>query len=152
MNITATFDAAALESSLAVNINEVVPRVQAAMAEQTRDIVMSNFGATGVDRPLPWEPLSNHAPYFYAQKVGRPFATLYVTGAMAGAVRTTNDPEASSVSLSDADCSYASKHHYGTDGMPIRRVFPINLDGSITQYTMDAVISAAAQELQEALS
>lgn len=153
MQITATINASELEAAVERRIEGLPHRLMAAMAEQCRDIVMSNFGPTGVDRPYPWAPLSNRAPYFYAQQVGRPFATLYETGAMAGAVRTTNELDHSRVSLSDSDCPYATKHHFGdfSHNLPIRRVFPLTMDDQVTEYTKDAVLAAAIMELEAAL-
>ena len=151
MNITATFDADKFEQDIIAKVESVRLHTIEAMTATVYDIVMMNFGPTGVDRPLPWAPLSNRAPYFYANKVGRPFATLRVTGAMEQAVRHSVTPEAGSVSLSDDDCSYATKHHFGTDILPIRRVFPINLDDTITDYTESAVIAAAATALEAEL-
>ena len=129
--------------------------MQMAMGEQMRDIVMSNFGATGVDRPEPWPPLSDRSEIGrrYIHKVGRNYATLYESGFMAGCVRTTDEFEGAVVSLSDSDVPYATRHHNGDPwhNLPQRRVFPIRNDGSMTEFSKDAVIEAAKQQLAESL-
>ena len=151
MKLEFSIDAAKMEGLIEQKVESVKLHVAEAMTATAYDIVMRNFGPTGVDRPLPWAPLSNRAPYFYAAKVGRPFATLRVTGAMEQAVRHNVTTDGGKVSLSDDDCSYATKHHFGTDILPIRRVFPINLDETVTDYTQNAVIEAAATALEAEL-
>lgn len=129
------------------------PAIQQGMGEQFRDIVMSNFGPTGVDRPYPWPPLSDRSEIgrAYIRKVGRTYATLYETGTMAGAVRQTDELFGSEVSLSDQDVPYATRHHDGAPGLPMRRVFPILTGGQITDYTTKAVVEAAQQVASEVL-
>ena len=154
MNLTFTFDANRLEGLVEEKMELAKLRVVYAMTGEVYDIVMKNFGPIGIDRPLPWAPLSNRAPYFYAQQVGRQFATLRVTGAMEQAVRHQISPDGGSVTLSDEDCRYATRHHFGDPekNLPIRRVFPINLDGSITDYTRAAVLDAATKALEAELA
>lgn len=153
MQITATIDTTDFEGPLEKKIDSVRLHVVEAMTATVYDIVMRNFGPAGIDRPFDWAPLSNRAPYFYASQVGRPYATLRVTGAMEGAVRNSVEPDGGSVSLSDNDCPYATRHHYGdpSHNLPMRRVFPINLDGTITDYTQNATIDAAATALEAEL-
>ena len=153
MNFSLQLDDRALADVVSRQITAVQAPVQQGMAEQLRDIVMSNFGPTGIDRPAPWPPLSDRSEVgrAYIRKVGRTYATLYETGAMAGAVRQTDELFASTVSLSDTDCAYATRHHEGSELLPRRRVFPILDDNSITEKSKAMVIDAAAQVLQEAL-
>lgn len=153
MNLEFEIDTKAFEGYTVEKIESVKIHTLEAMTATVYDIVMRNFGPTGFDRPLPWAPLSNRAPYFYASQVGRPFATLRVTGAMEAAVRHQLSAEGGRVSLSNDDCAYATRHHFGepSKNLPIRRVFPINLDGSITAYTESAVIDAANKVLMEEL-
>jgi len=153
MNLSIQFDETKFTAEITAKLAGVKVPVQMAMGEQMRDIVMSNFGATGVDRPEPWPPLSDRSEVgrAYIRKVGRSFATLYETGAMAGAVRETDELDGSKISLSDSDCPYATKHHEGTNIMPRRRVFPIRNDGTITDYSKEAVIDAAKQQLAQSL-
>ena len=150
MNISLQLDERTLTQTVERQIVDVQQPVQQAMAEQFRDIVMSNFGETGLDRPAPWPPLSDRSAIgrAYIRKVGRTYATLYLTGAMAGAVRQTDGPDGSSVSLSDTDVAYATRHHDG-QGVPKRRVFPILDDGNITDKSKAMTIDAAAIMLQE---
>src|SRR5574343_1931252 len=83
--------------------------MQAAMAAAYVDVVASNLGESGVDRPFAWAPLSPA----YAKKVGRTHATLYVTGELARAVKVDDSlAQHSTVSVSDSDCSYAVAHQY----------------------------------------
>ena len=121
--------------------------VQGAMGETFKDIVMRNFGPDGIDRPFPWQPLSNN----YANKVGRAYATLRETGLMQSAVKLNHTEDASTVSLSEADCPYATYHHFGDGNLPHRRVFPIRMDGTITDYTHDSVMESAFHAMEEAL-
>ena len=157
MNLTIEFDAKEFEAELQGRLDSTIIRGEDAMADTMRDIVDRNFGfPPGLDRPQPWADLSDRSAIgrAYILKVNRTFATLYVTGAMAAAVRTTpSTGTGARVSLSDADCPYATKHHFGdpSHNLPIRRVFPINLDGSITEYSMNAVLETAFHEIQEAL-
>ena len=149
-------DLAIVAGDIADRLESVRSRIQMAMGEQFKDIVVSNFGPVGIDRPYPWAPLSDWSAIGrkYIQKVGRPYATLHETGKLLSKLTLTNELEASRVSLTDdAECPYATRHHWGDTAhhLPMRRVFPIKIDGSITDYTHDAVMHAAVQELQEAL-
>ena len=153
VNLSIQFDETKFAAEITAKLAGVKVPVQMAMGEQMRDIVMSNFGATGVDRPEPWPPLSDRSEVgrAYIRKVGRSYATLYESGFMAGCVRNTDELDGSKVSLSDSDVPYASKHHFGTHNMPQRRVFPIHRDGNMTDYSKEAVIDAAKQQLAESL-
>lgn len=100
---------------------------------------MENFGASGVDRPWAWAPLSPA----YAKKVGRSYATLVVTGALRNSVKKTEGQDCAVVSMSDSDVPYATRHHRGSGNLPARRVFPLNEDGSPTAGVQEAVAAAA---------
>jgi hypothetical protein len=120
--------------------------VQLAMAEAFEDTVLNNFGPVGEDRPFDWPPLSPA----YAKKVGRTFATLYVTGSMKQAVKIDSQMESADVVLADADCAYATPHHalrVASPGLPTRRVFPIDEANEVTPYTFRKVVDAAADAL-----
>ena len=129
--------------------------MQAAMAEQYRDIVIGNLGPSGIDRPFAWAPLSNRAPYFYAQTVGRSYATLYETGKLASSIRMDNSSaQAATVSVSEDDCSYAVMHQFGypPKNLPARPYFPFDPQtGETTAFTLNAVKEAAEQSLAESL-
>ena len=153
MNFSLNLDATAIAGQLSGQVESLAPPVQQAMAEMFKDIVMSNFGESGLDRPAPWPPLSDRSEIgrAYIRKVGRTYATLYETGLMAGSVNQTNTPAGSSVSLSDQDCPYATRHHEGSELLPRRRVFPILDDGNITEKSKEMVLDAARLALQEAM-
>ncbi len=70
-----------LDQIIEQKATEAQPHIQQAMGEMFKDIVMSNFGPTGIDRPAPWPPLSDRSAIgrAYIRKVGRSFATLYET-------------------------------------------------------------------------
>lgn len=154
MQITATIDASQLEAALERRLEGLPQRIMAAMAEHLRDIVNDNFGPTGNYRPFPWAPLSNRAPYFYATQVGRPFATLHETGKLQSALKTSHFEDHSRVSMSNSDCNYVTRHHYGDDAsnLPARRVFPIELNGEVTEKATSEVIEIANMELMRILA
>ena len=131
--------------------------VQDAMSEQYLQIVQSNFGPSGIDRPWEWPPLSNRSKVGrdYIKKVGRTYATLYETGTLFSNAlgRDSTNPEAATVTMRDTSAApYATRHHYGTDLLPARRVFPMQSDNSVTPDTARAVTEAAAQAVKEALA
>ncbi len=154
MMIEATMDQSevnALSEHVQDQIEFAAMRVQAAMAAAYVDVIASNLGPWGIDRPFPWEPLSPG----YAKKVGRKFATLYDTGAMARAVKTDNSKAyASEVSISDGDVPYATAHQYGypPNNLPARPYFPFNPQtGETTPFTLELVRQAAEDELASTL-
>ena len=155
MNITmevSTSDLNAMVSGIDSMFDELKPKVQSAMAESFHGIVISNLGPTGIDRPLPWAPLSNHAPYFYAQKVGRAYATLYETGLLASSISFNGDnPDAATVYVDDGICAYAARHQNGSGNLPARPFFPISKDGEVTSYTNDEMVKVAGLALAEEL-
>lgn len=122
--------------------------MQAAMAAAYVDVVASNLGNSGVDRPFAWAPLSGA----YAKKVGRAYATLYVTGALAQAVKVDNSlAQHSTVSVSDDDCPYALAHQFGYPprNLPARPYFPFDPQtGETTPFTLDLVRQAAEAALE----
>ncbi len=127
------------------------PPVQAAMAQALYDIVINNFGATGVDRPWPWKELRNKE---YARKMGRSFATLFVTGKLRDTVEQDNsNPEFSTVSMGNTDkVSYALAHHFGAGLLAARRVFPIQENGELTWFSREHITDEATRTLREALA
>lgn len=134
--------------------------VQMAMAVAFEDTVLNNFGPVGEDRPWDWQPLSNRSPIgrAYIQEVGRTYATLERTGAMKAAVKIDSQMESADVVLSDADCSYATRHHKGIPegnrayfALPSRRVFPIDEANEVTPMTVEKVRNAADEALRRTL-
>jgi hypothetical protein len=144
-----------------VNIGDVFGKLkqpaQDAMSEQYLQIVQSNFGPTGIDRPWPWDQLSDRSAIgrAYIKKVGRTYATLYETGALFNnsLSRDSSNPDAATVTMRDTSAApYATRHHYGAWPLPPRRVFPMRADGSVTADTGKAVTDAAQQAINEVLS
>lgn len=147
----------AMEGAVKAAFEAVKQPVQAAMAEQYLQVVQSNFGATGFDRPWEWDPLSDRSVRgrSYIQKVGRTYATLFETGALFSTALHSDsaNPEAATVSMTDsAEAPYATRHHYGdpSTNLPARRVFPMNADGTCTETTTGLVLDAAKQVIKEA--
>lgn len=148
------FDPVAFEADITARFEEVRIPVQRAMAEQFKDIVISNLGPIGIDRPTQWAPLSNWAPYFYAQRVGRSYATLFETGQLLNSITlNAESAEAAVVFVDDDVCPYAAGHQTGVPdkNLPARPFFPMSPDGTVTSYTTNAVVDAARQELEREL-
>jgi len=145
----------AMESQIVRRIQEARPDALRAMRDRFYDIVVNNFGIAGAERPWSWHELSPE----YAEKVGRTYATLEVTGALkASLMKGGVEGESTTVSMSDADRPYATAHHDGSPkgnrkhpGLPGRRVFPIEEDGSIMPWTQGEVQQAALDALARAL-
>lgn len=130
--------------------------VNLAMADAYAKLVDSNFGAVGVARSETWPPLSPK----YADKVGRSYATLEVSGLLRSVVRVDNsDLEQSTVSVSKDECVYALIHQVGgwtgrglRSYIPARPYFPMYENGMPTDIAEREVIQAARTALAEALS
>jgi hypothetical protein len=139
-----------------VNFGDTLDRLrqpaQEAMADTYKGVVDANFGSVGWDRPWTWEALSPR----YAKKVGRPFATLFVSGALKDSVsKESANPEAATVTMVKTSyVPYSLAHHYGypENNLPARRVFPMNEDGTVTDRTARVVTQAARQAVKEALA
>lgn len=143
-----------MEQGLESLFEGLKPRVQSAMAEMFHGIVLSNLGPTGIDRPTPWAPLSNSPPWFYAQKVGRSYATLFETGLMASAIQWNgNNPDHSVVRVNEQVCEYAARHQYGdpANRLPARPFFPIDSNGRVTPFSEAETVKAAQMALEEEL-
>lgn len=144
--ITPTIDFGAFEESLRIRFTEVAAQVEARMAETFYNVVMNNFGFIGEDRPINWARLSPE----YAKRVKREYATLYVTGALKGAVKL----EGNTVSVSNDSVPYAMVHMFGGgNNIPKRPYFPIDdhggdwSDGECLPWTMDRMTDAAQVEI-----
>jgi phage gpG-like protein len=117
------------------------------------DVVYSNFGATGMARPIPWPMLSPA----YAKKVGRTYATLEVTGALKGSLGVDNSNfDFVRVFATDAT-PYSTVHQYGGgNNIPARPYFPMDSDNELTPQAMDILRDAAersvANHLRKAFS
>lgn len=148
----------ALSESVAASIESIRPEVEAAMAVRYAEIVHSNFGEFGFDRPLAWAPLSAA----YAKKVGRAHATLRVTSALESAVKVnTGGADGASVSISNSDVPYATIHQFGSavgvigriggHTMPARPYFPMDDQGNATPVTENEVRIAAVEAVERLL-
>lgn len=160
MNFNLTISADSLrqmEAAFAQRLDRTRDTVQAAMADAYKGIVDANFGSGGFSRPWPWAPLSPE----YARRVGRRFATLYVTGALKGTVQKEAPAGGAPAEVSMSNTGlvpYAMAHHFGNPagtrqrpGLPARRVFPMNEDGSPTQIAASTVAQAARRAIKEVL-
>ena len=143
---------AAASSEISDELEFAAMDIQSAMARAYVDVVAGNLGNSGVDRPSIWPPLSER----YAKKMGRTYATLYVTGALAGAIKVDDSSEEqSTVSVSDDDCPYAVAHQYGYPprNLPARPYFPFDPQtGETTSFTLDLVQQAAQDALDRHFS
>lgn len=149
MNVTVNISEAELSrfgNELFLMSQEWLTPVQMAMAEAFYDVVQNNFGEAGEDRPVEWEMLSPA----YSKRVGRPHATLEVTGALREGVHFDAGPERGFVSVNDSMVAYATVHQYGGgNNIPARPYFPIDGAGNVTEYTRNKVEAAAVEALQE---
>lgn len=138
-----------LSAAMLFKFLAVKPMVELAMAERFKEMVLSNFGIAGADRPADWPPLS----WRYALKVHRSIATLEVSGALKGAVKAGHDGDAGYCSVSKADCGYALAHQFGyaPRNLPARPYFPVDADGEVMPYTQSQVQEAAEMALSKAL-
>lgn len=163
MNLTldiSSSDLASLESSVLTRVEALRQPVQSAMADAVYGIVEANFGSQGFMRPWDWQPLSQK----YARKVGRTFATLFVTGALKSTLRKdSNSPDAATVTMGNNGLvNYALAHHHGNPGnfgttqpgsgeLPARRVFPLDEADHVTEeatgMVREAAIAAVRREL-----
>jgi phage gpG-like protein len=136
-----------MEKFLYDALAEVRPQVHQAMGQRFHDVVLNNFGFTGVDRPNAWAPLSPA----YAKKVGREVATLFVTGALKDSIMVGGAyGESVTVSVSDASVPYATVHQTGGVRMPKRPYFPINDNGEVLPWTQSQVVEAAQTAIERA--
>ena len=112
---------------------------------------------TGTIERISREEFETKRPKRYGGALPSPetkeFLKLAVDGAMKAAVMQGGfDGNSTTISLSDSDIPYATKHHEGSGSTPARRVFPIGADGEVLDWTKARVVEAARAALQEALS
>lgn len=122
---------------------------QLAMGVAFRDIVQDNFGPIGADRPSFWQALKPK----YAKRVGRTFATLYVSGKLHNAVKLDNTKdEGCEVSVSNSTVPYALVHQFGGgNNIPARPYFPVTPDGEVTPLTKAIVVQAAKDAVAQSI-
>jgi len=105
-----------------------------AMGREFFNIVHSNFGQNGVDRPKTWPALSAK----YARRVGRGYATLYRRGRLKASGRLFVMGDKAVIEFGGPSAPYAEAHQFGTTHLSARPFFPIK--GSfetveLTDYT-----------------
>lgn len=127
------------------NFKTAQPLVEESMAIAYKDLVISNFGDFGIDRPTVWAPLSKR----YARKVNRSHATLHVSGALMGAVNQKDNV----VSVSDASVPYAVVHQFGGgNNIPARPYFPFDENGQPTVFAQQYMQETAQEALNQLIS
>lgn len=101
------------------------------MINEIRFITQQNFGASGIDRPMPWQILS--PGYAWEKKKGDRTPTLMLKGDLIRGFRTTVGDN--SASLTNV-VPYAHEHEDGAEwkNLPKRMYYPINEDGSLTPF------------------
>lgn len=123
------------------------------MGETLAQLTRENFGATGISRPHEWEALRDER---YARKVGRDYATLYVTGDLFNSIEC-QEPIGNMVTViagqGDSE-RYASAHQFGEGKMPERPFFPVvgDFDTKLTPYAEARITEAANNELERIFS
>lgn len=129
---------------------EKVNDLQNAGAAELKEIILSNFGEEGVDRPEVWGSLSDR----YAKRIGRSHATLYLTGEEATKVGaesgllydstqlSTSEENGGAYAMVFNDCAYAERMQ------SLYPFFPFTPDGEITSESYNRVIAAMQSELE----
>ena len=121
------------------------PFMRQTMAEVGREFVsitQQNFGASGIDRPIPWAPLS--AKYQKRIKYYGPPLLLGMGGQRAvlrNSIHIEN-VEDTKVTVATGDLPYASVHQFGNSTTPARPYFPVI---SSTRYGTDARLTPHAE-------
>ena len=155
MRITLNIDessATAFEAEIKQQFEAVKSPAQDAMTQRFFDIVQSNFGIAGPDRPWAWDPLKPSTIARY-RKIGinRTYASLELTGRLKASVMKQNGVAQGTVSMSDADVPYATSHHEGTSNMAARRVFPVDQGGEVMPWTQGQCVEAATKAIENLL-
>lgn len=126
--------------------NELRLAAQSAMAETFYSIVRGNFGATGIDRPIEWVPLSDK----YAKRVKRDYPTLFLSGDLESSVMWDGSDLDAGVVWTDNP--YAVAHQDGSGTLPARPFFPITAAGELTDFAQSQVVEAAETAIAQKLS
>ncbi len=145
MNVSVSFKPTELRQAFRAPLSpQQQRRILGVMGATFKRIVISNFGATGADRPTPWPPLSKP----YAKRVKRPYATLELRGRLFRSVKLTVTDESATVFT---DSPYAEAHQWGIGKMPVRPFFPMNRT-RFTQFAERACVRAGQMELDKIVS
>lgn len=102
----------------------------AAMGREFLDITLENF-TNGANRPFHWAALSKK----YAQKVGRSYATLNVSGLLIGSFQQHTSAHETTISN---PVVYAGVHQYGYRHTPPRPYAPV-LGDALTEYAENRI-------------
>lgn len=138
----------ALSLRLNTTLSDLKHQLQRAMAKRLLWCVHQNFGGAERFVTKPYPPLSEK----YAERVGRSFATLYVTGALKNSVQIFEQGEEVSVGL-DGSVPYDLVHQYGGgNNIPARPYFPLDENDDVLPEVQDLVMEAAQEELERMLS
>jgi len=129
-------------------LEKAIREAQMAMTYRLYDIVQNNFGEAGEDRPEEWVALSPA----YARRVGRPHATLEVSGKLRYSIQVDGEgPEGGRVWVDPDAVPYALAHQFGSGNIPARPYFPMDENGQLTEYSQTSVLEAGRAALEEAL-
>lgn len=122
------------------------------MINDVESVTKQNFGETGLARPSDWKLLSAK----YAKRVDRPFATLVLTtGNFAkgpfGTLKKSFLKQSNSNTATLTNLSrYADAQMFGVEenNLPPRQVYPINQDGSLTDFEQTRLAAIAAKHFE----
>lgn len=112
------------------------------MINEIRYITQMNFGASGIDRPQPWQILS--PSYAWEKKKGDRTPTLMLRGDLIRGFRTSI--QENSAMLTNV-VPYAHEHEDGAEwkNLPKRMYYPINDDGTLTPFAESRLDEIAAK-------
>jgi phage gpG-like protein len=115
------------------------------MINEIRFITQQNFGASGIDRPQPWQILSLN--YAWEKKKGDRTPTLMLKGDLIRGFRTAITDN--SATLTNV-VPYAEQHEHGEPwkNLPKRMYYPINEDGSLTPFAEKSLEEVAQKHFQ----
>ena len=133
-----------LENAFKNLVSRPVARRQilGAMAARFKLSCIQNLGHSGEDRPNEWSALSPK----YARRVGRPDATLDLTGRLMRSIRVNVQDDYAEVFVDPDECVYAARHQWGDETMPKRAFFPMT-ETEITPLAYEQVVEAAQDML-----
>ena len=122
-----------------------------AMGKEFVMVSLETFGASGVNRPSPWAPLSKR----YQRQIryfGPP--KLILDGSLVGSIRQVSaSAESTLVKVGSGKSeSYAMAHQWGVGKLPARPYLPINPDRSLTDLGRKRLEDAGHKALLRAIT
>lgn len=114
-------------------------KVHLAMAQAYLRLVQGTFGQHGEFRQSEWQPLSPR----YAKRVGRPYATLYVSGRLYRSISASADAQAGHVISEGVPYNLTHQQGYPPRNIPRRPFFPMWPNGQPTDLAVKTVTEAA---------